>query len=122
MRQNWLKKPFSIRPGAFLGRHLDVARREQEDLVGHPLHAAVEGVGEPAAEIDQALRELGVGALQVDDHRDVDLELVGDLLGVVEVLGDRRGAPRRAAGAAPRAAARRRARAGRAGSSAKMSS
>src|SRR5437667_236428 len=32
---------------ALLRRDLDVARREHEDLVGDPLHAAVEGVGEP---------------------------------------------------------------------------
>src|SRR5450759_4962662 len=71
-----------------LGRDLDVARREQEDLVADPLHAPVEGVGEPAAEVDESLGELRARALQVDDHRDVDLELVGDLLCVVEVLGD----------------------------------
>src|SRR6266536_3806011 len=69
---------------ALLGGDLDVARRQQEDLVGDALHAAVEGVREPAREVDQALRELGVGALQVEDHRDLLLELVGDLLRVVE--------------------------------------
>ena len=46
---------------AFLGRDLDVARREHEDLVGDPLHAAVERVREAAGEVDQALAELGVG-------------------------------------------------------------
>ena len=71
-----------------LGRDLDVARREQEDLVAHALHAAVERVREAAAEVDEALGELGVGALQIDDDGDVGLELVGDLLRVVEVLGD----------------------------------
>ena len=42
----------------------------------------------PLGEVDQALGEVGVGALEVEDHRDRVLELVGDLLGVVEVLGD----------------------------------
>src|SRR5690242_427130 len=42
-------------PCAFLGGHLDVARREQEYLVGDPLHAAIECVREAAREIDQAL-------------------------------------------------------------------
>src|SRR5215212_4645655 len=75
-------------PRALLGRHLDVARREQEHLVGDPLHAAVQRVGESGGEVDQALRELGVGALEVQDHRHGVLELVRDLLGVVEALGD----------------------------------
>src|SRR5579883_1097979 len=55
------------RAGALLGGELDVPRGEQEDLVGDALHAAVERVGEPAREVDQPLRELGVGALQVED-------------------------------------------------------
>src|SRR5512133_875305 len=73
---------------AFLRRDLDVARREHEDLVGDPLHAAVEGVGEPAGEVDEALGEVGLDALEVQDDRDGVLELVRDLLGVVEALGD----------------------------------
>ena len=71
-------------PRALLGRDLDVARREHEDLVGDALHAAVERVGEAAGEVDQALGEVGVGALEVEDDRDRVLELVRDLLGVVE--------------------------------------
>src|SRR6478672_3283555 len=73
---------------AFLSRDLDVARREHEDLVGDPLHAAVEGVGEPAGEVDEALGEVGLDALEVQDDRDRVLELVRDLLGVVEALRD----------------------------------
>src|SRR4051794_626921 len=73
-------------PRAFLGADLDVARREQEHLVGDPLHATVERVGEARGEVDQALREIGVGALEVEDHRDRVLELVRDLLRVVEAL------------------------------------
>src|SRR5919204_6778545 len=57
-------------PRALLGRDLDVLRRQQEDLVGHALHASVERVREPAREVDQPLRELRVRALQVEDHRD----------------------------------------------------
>src|SRR6476646_8069189 len=69
---------------ALLGGDLDVARGEQEDLVGDALHPAVECVRQAAGEVDQALGELLVGALEVEDHRDAVLEPVGDLLGVVE--------------------------------------
>src|SRR3954447_19188802 len=83
---------------AFLGGHFDISRRQQEHLVCDTLHAPVEGVGEPAREIDQALREILVGALEIEDHRDRLLELVGDLLRIVEAsrhnhvnpYGDRR--------------------------------
>src|SRR5215471_19187334 len=71
-------------PRAVLGGQLDVARREQEDLVGDPLHPAVERVGEAAGEVDQPLRELGVRRLEVEDHGDAVLEAVGHLLRVVE--------------------------------------
>src|SRR5580765_4931227 len=71
-------------PGAILGRQLDVARREEEDLVGDPLHPALEGVREPAREVDQTLRQLRIGRLEVEDHGDAVLVAVGDLLGVVE--------------------------------------
>jgi hypothetical protein len=70
--------------GSLLRGHLDITRREEEHLVRDALHAAVQRIGEPAREIDQALRELVVGTLQVEDHRDPLLELVGDLLRVVE--------------------------------------
>src|SRR2546429_9689293 len=70
--------------GAFLGRDLDVSRGEEEDLVRDALHAAVERVREPAGEVDQPLRQLLVGALQIEDDRDAVLELVRDLLRVVE--------------------------------------
>src|SRR6478752_840254 len=73
---------------ALLGGDLYVSRREQEDLVGDALHAAVERVGQAAREIDQALRQIGVRALQVQDDRDGLLELVGHVLGVVEALGN----------------------------------
>src|SRR5579884_1392947 len=69
---------------ALLGGDLDVPRRQQEHLVGDALHAAVERVRQAAAEVDQPLRELGVRALEVQDHRDPLLELVRDLLRVVE--------------------------------------
>src|SRR6059036_2376818 len=75
-------------PGALLRGDLDVARREHEHLVGDPLHAAVERVGQPAGEIDQALGQIGLDPLQVQDDRHVVLEPVGDLLGVVERLRD----------------------------------
>src|SRR3954447_5562109 len=74
--------------GALLGRHLHVARREEEHLVGDPLHAAVERVGEAAGEVDEPLGQVGVRALEVQDHRDRVLELVRDVLRVVERPGD----------------------------------
>src|SRR3954471_11559237 len=84
---------------SLLGGDLDVARREEEDLVGNALHAAVEGVRQAAREVDQPLRELLVGALQVEDDGDRLLELVRDLLRVVEAARhdqvDARGARRR---------------------------
>src|SRR3972149_2838511 len=66
------------------GGKLDVRRREQEDLVGHTLHATVQGVREAAREVDQPLRQLLIGALEVEDDRNRALELVGNLLRVVE--------------------------------------
>src|SRR5215204_212649 len=75
-------------PRALLGGDLDVPRREQEHLVGDALHAAVERVAEPAGEVDQPLRQVLVGALQIEDHRRAVLEAVGDLLGVVEAPRD----------------------------------
>src|SRR4029079_11109624 len=71
-------------PRPVLGRQLDVARREQEDLVGNSLHAAVECVREAPGEVDQPLRQLRVRRLEVEDHRNAALEAVGDLLRVVE--------------------------------------
>src|SRR5215204_4096211 len=70
--------------GLLLGRDLDVLGREQEDPLRDPLHTAAERVGHAGGEVDQPLRELAVGRLEVDDHRLVPLELVGYLLGVVE--------------------------------------
>src|SRR3954452_2815382 len=73
---------------ALLRRDLDVARREHEDLVGDPLHAAVQGVGQAAREVDEPLAQVVLDALEVEHHRDRVLELVGDLLGIVKALGD----------------------------------
>src|SRR4051812_9039821 len=69
---------------AFLRGDLHVPRCEEEDLVGDALHAAVERVRQAAGEVDQPLRELLIGSLQVEDDRDRLLELVRDLLRVVE--------------------------------------
>ena len=90
-RQNRLglvEEAFVEQPRLLLGGHLDVARRQQEDLLGDPLHAAVQRVGQAGAEVDHPLGELVIGRLQVEDDRDLSLELVGDLLGVVEVARD----------------------------------
>src|SRR3954451_15001119 len=70
--------------GTLLRRDLDVARGEQEDLVGHTLHTAVQRIREAAGEVDQPLRELGVCALQIEDDGNALLVLVGNLLRVVE--------------------------------------
>src|SRR4051794_4726413 len=90
-------------PRALLRRDLDVARREQEDLLGDLLHAAVERVGKARGEVDEALGEVAVDALEVDDDRDLVLELVGDVLGVVERLRDHQVDARALAAAAVRA-------------------
>ena len=66
----------------------DVARGQHEDLAGDPLHAAIQRVRQAAGEVDEPLGELGVGALEVQHDGDRLLELVGDLLRVVEGLGD----------------------------------
>src|SRR2546423_10197331 len=70
--------------GALLCGDFDVARRQEEDLVGDALHPAVERVRQPTGEIDQALGEILVRALEVEDDGDRILELVRDLLRVVE--------------------------------------
>src|ERR671934_2602291 len=62
--------------GPLFRRDLDVTRREEEDLVGDALHATVEGVGEAAGEVDQALGKLGIGALEIQDHGHRALEAV----------------------------------------------
>src|SRR4051795_10518354 len=56
--------------GLLLGRDLNVARGQHEDLVRDPLHAAVEGVRQAAGEVDQPLGEVVVGVLEVQDDRD----------------------------------------------------
>src|SRR5580765_801880 len=63
---------------SLFGGDFHVPGCQQEDLVGDALHAAVQGVGEPAGEVDQPLRELGVRALQIEDHRHPLLEPVRD--------------------------------------------
>src|SRR3954469_13427448 len=71
-------------PRAILRRQLHVARREEEGLVGNPLHAAVERIRETARKVDQPLRELRVGRLEIEDHGDAVLEPVRNLLSIVE--------------------------------------
>src|SRR6266540_7056873 len=75
-------------PRPLLGRDLDVSRREQEHLVGDALHPAVERIRQAAGEVDQALGQILVGALQIQNDRDRLLELVRDLLRVVEAARD----------------------------------
>src|SRR5947199_293906 len=82
-----VEEPLFEQPCALFRRDLDVARGEQEHLVGDPLHPAVECVGQAAREVDQALGQVVVGVLQVQDHGNRVLELVGNVLDLVEVLG-----------------------------------
>src|SRR5438270_2889191 len=70
-----------------LGRDLDIGGRQQEDLIGNPLHLAPQAIGEAAGEVDQPAGQVAVDRLQVDDHGLVGFELVPDLLGVVEARG-----------------------------------
>src|SRR5712692_7944333 len=80
-----VKEPSAFEPaGALLCAHFHVSRRQQEHLVGDALHAAVERVRETARKVDQPLRQIRVGALQVEDDWNRLLELVRNLLRVVE--------------------------------------
>src|SRR5215203_6512890 len=82
-----VEKALLDQTGPLFRRDLDVPGREEEDLVGDPLHAAVERVREAGREVDEPLREIRVAALEVEDDGDRVLELIGDLLGVIEALG-----------------------------------
>src|SRR4051812_38181791 len=73
---------------ALLRADLDVARGEHEDLVRDALHPSVERVRQAAGEVDEALGEIVVAVLEVQDDGDRLLELVRHLLGVVERLRD----------------------------------
>src|SRR3954466_10630443 len=68
---------------ALLRADLDVARGEHEDLVRDALHPSVERVRQAAGEVDEALGEIVVAVLEVQDDGDRLLELVRHLLGVV---------------------------------------
>src|SRR3954452_21153935 len=67
-----------------VGRHLDVGRREEQDLVGRLLQVGAQRVGGAAAEVDDSVPQVALHVLEVDDHRLVVLQPVADLLGVVE--------------------------------------
>ena len=54
-RSGLIEEALLDQPRALLGGDLDVLRGQQEDLVGDPLHPAVQRVGEAAGEVDQAL-------------------------------------------------------------------
>src|SRR5918998_5930075 len=61
---------------ALLRAHLDVARREKEDPVGHRLDVAVERVRQARAEINHPATQVAVDALEVQDLRLLALEAV----------------------------------------------
>src|SRR5215470_16052539 len=65
---------------SLFGGDFDVPGCQEKNLVGDALHAAVERVRQPAGEVDETLRQLGVGALQIGDDGHSLLETVGDLL------------------------------------------
>src|SRR5215204_1035767 len=69
---------------ALLRANLDVARREQEDPVGDRLDVAVERVGQARTEVDHSAAQVAVDALEVQDHRLLTLEAVGEVLGIIE--------------------------------------
>src|SRR6266508_3190699 len=71
---------------ALLCGNFDVAGRQEKHLVGNTLHPAVKRVRQAAGEVDQALREVLVGALEIEDDGNRLLELVRDLLRVHLVI------------------------------------
>src|SRR6266545_1100136 len=75
-------------PRALLRGYFDVAGRQEKHLVGNTLHAAVERVRQAAGKVDQPLREILVGALEIEDDGNRLLELVRDLLRVIEAARD----------------------------------
>src|SRR6266542_4159782 len=83
-RSRLIEEAALLEPTSLLGRDFDVSRGQQEHLLCHWLDASVEAEREAGGEVDQALRRLWLHGLEVHDHRDVGLELVADLLGVVE--------------------------------------
>src|SRR5215211_9006230 len=72
---------------ALLRAHLDVARREQEDPVGHRLDIAVERVRQARAEINHPAAQVAVDVLEVQNNGLLALEAVREVLGVVEAGG-----------------------------------
>src|SRR5215212_5164519 len=72
---------------ALLRANLDIARREEEDPVGNRLDVAVQRVGQARAEVDHPAAQIAVDVLEVQDHRLLALEPVGEILGVVEAGG-----------------------------------
>src|SRR5215207_2240179 len=69
---------------ALLRADLDVAPREPENPVRNGLDIAVERVGQARAEVHHPPRQVAVNVLQVQDHRLLALEAIGQVLGVVE--------------------------------------
>src|SRR5215217_8066407 len=72
---------------ALLRAHLDVARREKEDPVGHRLDIAVERVRQAGAEINHPAAQVAVDVLEVQNNGLLALEAVREVLGVVEAGG-----------------------------------
>ena len=58
-----------------LGRHFDIPGGEEKHFVGYALDATLQSVRESAREVDEPLGKLVVASLEVEDHRDVALEL-----------------------------------------------
>src|SRR5829696_2724034 len=73
---------------------LDVARGQEEDPARDGLDVPVERVGEAGAEIDHPTAQVAVDVLEVQDHRLLALEAVGQGLGVVEAGGLEHAHPR----------------------------
>ena len=67
-------------------RHIDIARRAEEDIVTDFLDLAVQGIRRAADEVDDALSCLSIRVLEVDDDWLALAQIVRDLLCIVKRL------------------------------------
>src|SRR4051794_23503764 len=74
-----------------LGSDVDVGRREQEDLVGHPLDAPTQTEDQPSREVDQPLGVAVAHLGEVHDDRRAVAEVLADLPRLVVVARVQRG-------------------------------
>src|ERR1700727_91734 len=65
-------------PGLVLGRNLNIGRRQQEHLVGHPLDAPAQSEDQSGREIDQPLGVAVDHLGQIHDHWSALTEVLSD--------------------------------------------